>query len=297
MQQDIDNFIHELRYERQLSPHTLVSYRRDLDGFFAYQNKHGISNWRDIDDKKVREFVATRFRNGIAGRSLQRALSAIRMFYEYLIIHRQATQNPAKQVKAPKTIQKLPAHIDVDLTQRLLDIDDDDGLSIRDKAMFELFYSSGLRLTELVSTNLNDIDLVEGFITVIGKGNKTRQIPVGRYAIIAIKQWLTVRDEFMREATEALFLNRQGKRISQRSIQLRLKQWAHKQGIDMHVHPHMLRHTFATHMLEGCGDIRAVQELLGHADLSSTQIYTHIDFQQLASVYDKAHPRARKKSG
>ncbi|MFV2059896.1 MAG: tyrosine recombinase XerC [Gammaproteobacteria bacterium] len=294
MQDYIDNFISMLRNERQLSKNTLVSYRRDIEGFSFYLQKNDLQEWADVTEKHVQSYVASRFRNGLTGRSLQRALSSIRMLYEYLVMHKKVSTNPAKNIRAPKTITKLPAYLDVDMTEQLLNRESDNSLIVRDKAMFELFYSSGLRLSELVSINLIDLDMAEFEIRVTGKGNKTRILPVGKQAMIAIAKWLTYRSDFIKEDTDALFLNRQGRRISQRSVQLRLKQWAKEQNIDMNVHPHMLRHSFASHMLEGTGNIRAVQELLGHEDISSTQIYTHIDFQHLASVYDKAHPRARK---
>ena len=294
MQASIDDFISMLHIERQLSKNTLVSYRRDIEGFHFYVSKNELSCWTDITEKHVQSYVASRFRNGLTGRSLQRALSSIRMFYEYLILSKKAVSNPAKQIRAPKTVTKLPAFLDVDMTEQLLNRDSDNSLIVRDKAMFELFYSSGLRLTELVSINLVDLDISEAEVRVTGKGNKIRVAPVGKKAIASIKDWLGYRTDFLKEDTEALFLNRQGRRISQRSVQLRLKQWAKEQKIDLNVHPHMLRHSFASHMLEGSGDIRAVQELLGHEDISSTQIYTHIDFQHLTKVYDKAHPRARK---
>lgn len=298
MQKYIDDFILMLRIERQLSKNTLISYRRDIEGFKLYSQQNELCCWTEITEKHVQSYVASRFRNGIAGRSLQRALSSIRMFYEYLILKNKVVNNPAKKIRAPKTVTKLPDFLDVDMTQQLLnrDSENENNLIVRDKAMFELFYSSGLRLSELVSINTPDLDMIEFEIRVTGKGNKTRILPVGKFAIKAISDWLACRSDFIRQDqdTDALFLNRQGRRISQRSVQLRLKQWAKVQNVDLNVHPHMLRHSFASHMLEGCGDIRAVQELLGHEDISSTQIYTHIDFQHLAAVYDNAHPRAKK---
>jgi len=294
MQKYIDNFISMLHIERQLSKNTLVSYRRDIEGFKFYIEKNDLPFWSEISEKNVQSYVASRFRNGLTGRSLQRALSSIRMFYDYLILNSQVTSNPAKNIRAPKTVTRLPSFLDVDMTEQLLNSKSESSLIVRDKAMFELFYASGLRLTELVSINLIDLDIKESEIRVTGKGNKTRVLPIGKQALKAISNWLGYRADFIKEDTDALFLNRQGRRISQRSVQLRLKQWAKEQNSEVNVHPHMLRHSFASHLLEGSGDIRAVQELLGHEDISSTQIYTHIDFQHLASVYDKAHPRARK---
>ncbi len=294
MQKIIDDFIYMLRIQRQLSKNTLISYRRDIESFKFYIEKSTLTCWTDINEKHVQSYIASRYRSGITGRSLQRALSAIRMLYEYLIQQKQVSFNPAKQVRAPKSVTKLPSYLDVDMTRKLLNRECDTSLNIRDKAMFELFYSSGLRLTELVSIDLADLDIAESEIRVIGRGKKSRLVPVGKQAITALSKWLNFRVDFVKEQTQALFLNRQGRRISQRSVQLRLKQWAKVQDVDFNVHPQMLRHSFASHTLEASGDIRAVQELLGHEDISSTQIYTHIDFQQLASVYEQTHPRARK---
>jgi len=294
MQTFIDKYLAMLRVERQLSKNTLISYRRDIEGFKLYCDKNDLLSWDEINEKQIQSYVASRFRSGLTGRSLQRALSSIRMFYEYLILNNNVTSNPAKHIRAPKSVTKLPAYLDVDQTEQLLNGECENSLMVRDKAMFELFYSSGLRLTELVSIDLIDLDMVESEIRVTGKGNKVRVVPVGKRAILALSGWLELRVDFIKVETNALFLNRQGRRISQRSVQLRLKQFAKIRELDVNVHPHMLRHSFASHMLEGSQDIRAVQELLGHEDISSTQIYTHIDFQHLASVYDKAHPRARK---
>ena len=202
--------------------------------------------------------------------------------------------NPAIGIQAPKSEKKLPKALDIDNTQQLLSLEGSDWLSIRDRAILELFYSSGLRLSELVDLNLNDIDLPQALITVTGKGNKTRTLPVGSFAIKAIESWINIRCDLNPDHS-AVFLSKQGKRLSQRSVQLRLKKYSLQQGISQHVHPHMLRHSFASHMLESSGDLRAVQELLGHANISTTQIYTHLDFQHLAKVYDKAHPRANRK--
>ncbi|VAW94827.1 Site-specific tyrosine recombinase XerC [hydrothermal vent metagenome] len=294
MQKNIDDFIYMLRIERQLSKNTLISYRRDIEGFKFYTDKNALNCWTEISEKHVQSYIASRFRSGITGRSLQRALSAIRMFYEYLMRQRKAVTNPAKRIRAPKSVSKLPSYLDVDMSEQLLNRECDTSLNARDKAMFELFYSFGLRLTELVSIDLSDLDIAESEIRVTGKGNKVRVVAVGKQAIIALSEWLNFRIDFVKEQTQALFLNRQGRRISQRSVQLRLKLWAKAQEIEINVHPHMLRDSFANHMPEGNGNIRDVQELLGYEDISSTQIYTHIDFQHLTSVYDQAHPRARK---
>ncbi len=278
-----------------LSQHTRDAYRRDLEHIESYCEKHDIASWQDLDGRKLRGFVAERHRQGIGGRSLQRNLSAIRSFYRYLLKQGIVQNNPAEGIIAPKSPRKLPKVLDADQTAQLVEIEEQDALSIRDKAMLELIYSSGLRLAELISINLNDIDFNDRIITVTGKGNKTRSIPVGQHAIKAIKRWLKDRSTMVNESERALFISSRGKRISPRSVQDRLKQWAIKQGLPNHVHPHMLRHSFASHLLESSGDLRAVQELLGHADISTTQVYTHLDFQHLAQVYDKTHPRAHRK--
>jgi integrase/recombinase XerC len=237
---------------------------------------------------------ATR-RQQISARSSQRELSALRSFFNYLISEHQFRYNPAQTVQAPKAKQPLPKTLDVDQVQQLVEIKADSPLAIRDKAILELFYSCGLRLSELVNLNLDKLQLSEALVEVKGKGDKTRLIPIGRKAVEALNSWLHIRSQFMKEHTDAVFLSERGTRLSQRSVQQRLRHWAQVQGMASHVHPHMLRHSFASHILESSGDLRAVQELLGHSDINTTQIYTHLDFQHLAKVYDKAHPRANKK--
>ncbi len=244
----------------------------------------------------LRGFVAWRHRQGINGRSLQRNLSAIRAFFRYLLKQGIVKVNPAEGITAPKSEKKLPSVLDVDQTQHLVEIKENDPLSLRDRAMLELIYSSGLRLSELTGLNLAHVDMADRLITVTGKGNKTRTLPIGQHALDSLQAWLKARQALVAEDETALFVSQRGKRISTRSVQLRLKQWAIKQGLPNHVHPHMLRHSFASHLLESSGDLRAVQELLGHADISTTQVYTHLDFQHLAQVYDKTHPRAQKKT-
>jgi integrase/recombinase XerC len=288
-----ESFIKTLHH---LSEHTRKAYQRDLDHILKYCEQQDINKWSDLDGRQLRGFVATRHRQGIGGRSLQRNLSAIRTFYRYLLKQGKAKNNPAEGIIAPKSPRRLPKVLDADQTALLVEIKEDDTLAIRDKAMLELIYSSGLRLAELISLNLNDIDFNDRIITVTGKGNKTRSVPVGKHAIKAIKRWLKIRTAMSNETELALFVSSRGKRISPRSVQDRLKQWAIKQGLPNHVHPHMLRHSFASHLLESSGDLRAVQELLGHADISTTQVYTHLDFQHLAQVYDKTHPRAHLKA-
>lgn len=288
----LESFIKTLHH---LSAHTQSAYQRDLKHLQAYCDKNGIGEWTGLDGRQLRGFVAARHRLGINGRSLQRNLSAIRAFYRFLLKRKIAKTNPAEGVMAPKSAKKLPKVLDVDRTKQLVEIQPDNELAIRDRAMLELIYSSGLRLSELVGLDLNDIDFDDRILTVTGKGNKTRRVPVGTHAITALKQWLKQRPSPTEADTQALFISSRGKRISRRSVQQRLKQWAIRQGLPNHVHPHMLRHSFASHLLESSGDLRAVQELLGHADISTTQVYTHLDFQHLAQVYDKTHPRAHRK--
>ena len=290
----LESFIKTLHH---LSEHTRSAYQRDLAYLQEFCDKQHINKWSDLDGRQVRGFVAYRHRQGIGGRSLQRNLSAIRSFYRYLLDEAKVKNNPAEGIVAPKTPRKLPNVLDADQTVQLVEIDGQDGLAIRDRAMLELIYSSGLRLAELVSTNINDVDFSDRLLTVIGKGKKMRNVPIGKHAIKAINNWLKIRQYMINKNEIALFVSQQGKRISPRSVQYRLKKWAVKQGLPSHVHPHMLRHSFASHMLESSGDLRAVQELLGHADISTTQVYTHLDFQHLSQIYDKSHPRAyRKKS-
>ncbi len=288
----LESFIKTLHH---LSEHTRNAYQRDLENLQNYCDQQEISKWSELDGRQLRGFVAWRHRQGIGGRSLQRNLSAIRSFYRYLIKEEKVKNNPAEGIIAPKSPRKLPKVLDADQTVQLVEIEEEGSLAIRDKAMLELIYSSGLRLAELISLNLNDIDFNDRILTVTGKGKKTRSVPVGQHAIKAIKRWLKNRAAMVNESEQALFVSNRGKRISPRSVQQRLKQWAIKQGLPNHVHPHMLRHSFASHLLESSGDLRAVQELLGHADISTTQVYTHLDFQHLAQVYDKTHPRAHRK--
>ncbi|MCH8078209.1 MAG: tyrosine recombinase XerC [Proteobacteria bacterium] len=280
---------------QHLSIHTQKAYQRDLVVLLEFADAHDVQKWNELDGRQIRSFVAWRHRQGIGGRSLQRNLSAARAFYRYLMGEGVARHNPAEGVQAPKSPRKLPKLLDVDQAAQLLEIDDKGSLAIRDKAILELMYSSGLRLSELVMLDLDSLDLADAVVTVTGKGKKTRSVPVGRYAREAIKQWLKIRGGIANNQEMAVFVSQRGKRISRRSIQQRLKQWAMKQGLTNHVNPHMLRHSFASHLLESSGDLRAVQELLGHADISTTQVYTHLDFQHLANVYDNAHPRAHKK--
>jgi integrase/recombinase XerC len=295
----LQNFLQMLKSEKFYSAHTCNNYQRDLKLFQQYLHSKHIQSWQEVDYPLVSRFAAWRFRHGKKGNTIQRELSSIRSFYKYLIRQKQATVNPALDVKAPKTQKKLPKTCDSEQLDQLLKSQPDDNLiTTRDIAMFELVYSSGLRLAELAALNLQDIDLSARSMMVTGKGNKTRRLPVGRKAIEALNKWLPLRRELLKKNPQepALFLSSRGQRLSHRSIQQRLNALNQKQSLSMHLSPHMLRHSFATHLLESSADLRAVQELLGHADISTTQIYTHLDFQHLAQVYDKAHPRAKKRS-
>lgn len=285
-------FMDYLRAEKWASPHTLVNYQRDLASLLAFCKQQGNADWAQLKDADIRQYIALRHKSGISPKSIQRELAAIRSFYRFLLKRQWVGQNPAQGIRAPKAAKKLPKTLDVDQVSGLLSVEPDSSLEIRDLAMFELFYSSGLRLSELVLLDCGDLNIADGFVRVLhGKGGKQRQVPVGTKALAAIQNWLGHRVDC---ASPALFVGSKGVRLGQRSVQLRLEKWCRKIGLDEHIHPHMLRHSFASHLLESSQDIRAVQELLGHADVSTTQIYTHLDFQHLASVYDKAHPRAKR---
>ncbi len=290
--QQLASFLDYLASIKRHSAHTVNNYERDLEQFAAFCQDKKLTDWQDIQNADIRQYISKRHRQGISSKTLQRQLSSLRSFYRYLIKYHQYVNNPALDIRAPKELKKLPKALDVDQMSGLLDTKPDSILEIRDLAMFELFYSSGLRLSELAGLDLGDIDLRQGMVLVRhGKGGKQRQVPVGSKALRALEQWLQHR----RSSLAALFTNQQGERLGQRSIQMRLDRWCKKIGLPEHVHPHMLRHSFASHLLESSQDIRAVQELLGHGSINSTQIYTHLDFQHLSSVYDQAHPRAKKK--
>ncbi len=290
----LQDYLDYLRFERRVSPRTLAAYRRDLEGYLAWCKRHRLSPWQDADQQQLRRFIAERHRQGLASRSLQRQLSALRGLFRFLLRESRLAANPAEGLRAPKGEQRLPATLDVDQVARLLEIPGDTPLDRRDRAILELFYSSGLRLSELASLDLAQLPR-EGLLEVTGKGAKTRRVPVGRMAQQALEQWLTVRAELANPDEPALFVSRRGTRLSPRAIEQRIAQRALEQGMPRHVHPHMLRHSFASHLLESSGELRAIQELLGHADIATTQVYTHLDFQHLAQVYDQAHPRARKR--
>ncbi len=289
-------YLDQLRDERRLSPHTVSGYGRDLNKFLDLCTQQGISDGDAVCSADVRAWVAQLRRHGLDGRSVQRALSALRGLFGFRRRSGLGDNDPTRGIRAPKSERKLPRALDADSAKQLLDTpsDDDDWLAQRDQAMLELFYSSGLRLAELVALDIGDLDRHEGLVTVTGKGKKTRQVPVGRLALAAIDTWLQQR-ALLNPDHNALFLSRRGDRLSPRSVQARLARQAQARGLGQHLHPHMLRHSFASHLLESSGDLRAVQELLGHANLSTTQVYTHLDFQHLAKVYDSAHPRASRR--
>lgn len=290
----IDKFIRHLTYERRLSDLTSKHYRRDLNSLRAYCDKFGLEKWQDLDDEGMRSFSAQTYRQGLSPRSIQRRLSAARTFFRYLQREGHVSKNPVLDVSAPKSRKRLPENLDADRMARLLDIPGDGPLVARDRAMLELLYSSGLRLAELTGLNLGDVDLSDNTVAVTGKGGKDRIIPVGRFAVRALTAWIKERVALANADESALFVSNRGTRISGRSVQARVDHWAKRQGIDTKVYPHLFRHSFATHMLESSHDLRGVQELLGHANISTTQVYTHLDFQHLAQIYDRTHPRARR---
>ncbi|MBI2380257.1 MAG: tyrosine recombinase XerC [Gammaproteobacteria bacterium] len=292
----VERYLAELASLRRLSPHTLSNYRRQLEAAQAHARELGLIEWRGLNSAQLRQFIAAGHRTGLSGRSLALRLSVLRGFYRFLLKSGLAEDNPAQGLRAPKSPRKLPEVLDVDGASSLLDAMPADALlSCRDKAILELLYGAGLRLSELTGLDLPDLRLAEGLVRVTGKGNKTREVPVGRMAAAALSAWLARRGELPGHDGPALFLSRRGSRLSQREVQARLVHWQKRLGLAERLHPHKLRHSFASHLLESSGELRAVQELLGHADLSTTQVYTHLDFQHLAQVYDQAHPRARRR--
>ena len=293
----LNAFLDHLRHERNLSVKTIEGYAHDLSLFRQFCDDHHLDNLDKIVTDQVRMFAAQLHRRDLSSKSIARALSALRGLYKYLLREQVVTHNPATDVSAPKGKRKLPSALDPEIVAKLLDFEITDAISARDKAMLELSYSSGLRLSELANLDIGDIDIADGSVHVIGKGNKARKVPVGKVALKAVTTWLNWRSKLCRNPSEmAIFISKRGQRIHQRTIESRLDHWARQQGIDRHVHPHMLRHSFATHVLESSQNLRAVQELLGHADISTTQVYTHLDFQHLATVYESAHPRAKRKT-
>ena len=304
IQRDINRFLNHLRDERRLSAHTISAYRRDLEKFTDFLTRREITTLRQLVVAQARMFPAQLNQSGLSSRSIQRALSAVRTLYRYLLRESKVAINPfltardvghSQAVIAPRAERRLPPTLSIEEIAQLVTIDPRTDLDRRDRAILELFYSSGLRLAELSGLDLGDLDLGDAMVRVMGKGAKTRIVPIGGYAREAVLAWLNVRPACARESEQALFVNRNGTRLGARAIQQRVAVWAQRQGLGRRVHPHMLRHSFASHLLESSSDLRAVQELLGHADISTTQVYTHLDFQHLAQVYDNAHPRARRK--
>ncbi|GAB2489020.1 tyrosine recombinase XerC [Arenimonas alkanexedens] len=292
LQPGIETFLGYLAVERRLAANTLDAYRRDLGDLAGWMMGQGLSDWHHLRQDALRSYVAGAHRRGLSGKSLQRRLSAVRSFYRHLNRSESSELNPALGLRAPKSPRKLPQVLDADEMTRLVEVPTDGPEGVRDRAMLELFYSSGLRLSELCGLRWNALDLADGLVTVLGKGGKQRVVPVGRHARDALQAWR----ELSTPAREApVFPGRSGGLISPRTVQQRLRRLAQQQGLFKRVHPHLLRHSFASHVLESSGDLRGVQELLGHADIATTQIYTHLDFQHLAKVYDAAHPRARRK--
>jgi integrase/recombinase XerC len=292
----IEHYITHLSKERRLSPHTASNYARDLRALAEFAVKNDVRDWKSLDSQHVRVFAARSHASGLDPRSVQRRLSAVRGFFNYLVRERVVASNPALDVRAPKAAKRLPATLDVDQLNQLLDIPPENALAVRDRAIMELFYSSGLRLAELVGLDITHLDLADRTVRVLGKGAKTRIVPVGRKACEAIRAWLKERGGIAAIDETALFTGQNGTRLKHRAIQLRIAYWARRKGLPAHVYPHLFRHSFATHLLESSKDLRGVQELLGHADISTTQIYTHLDFAHLARTYDASHPRAKRKS-
>jgi len=292
----VKRFMTYLSTERRMSVHTSTAYQHDLGEFIAFCRAQQLTEWPQIDHQHVRSFAAAEHRRGIAPRSIQRRLSSLRSFCNFLLREGIIKTNPASDVRAPKVPKLLPATIDADQMAQLLSFRADATLDKRDKAIMELFYSSGLRLSELTGLNLIDVDLQDCTVRVSGKGNKERIVPVGRYAVSAINEWLHERSMIPSREDDAIFISHSGKRLTGRAVQLRVTAWAKRQGLSQHMYPHLFRHSFASHLLESSHDLRGVQELLGHANISTTQVYTHLDFQHLAKIYDATHPRAQRKS-
>ena len=293
MERQLDAYCIHLRSERQVSPHTLEAYRRDLNKVLAFCAKESIPDWPALDIRRMRQLVSRLHQQGQSSRSIARLLSAVRGLYHYLNREGLCDHDPANGLAPPKGERRLPKTLDTDRALQLLEGGvEDDFLALRDQAILELFYSSGLRLSELTGLNLEQLDLADGLVEVLGKGSKTRVLPVGKKAREALQAWLAVR-VLANPKDDAAFVSQRGTRLGPRAIQMRVKA-AGERELGQNLHPHMLRHSFASHLLESSQDLRAVQELLGHADIKTTQIYTHLDFQHLASVYDSAHPRAKR---
>jgi integrase/recombinase XerC len=291
----LSRFERHLATERRLSAHTLAAYRRDLLALQDWCDRSGLQDWPQLDHQHIRTFAARSHARGLAGRSIQRRLAALRTFFSFLQREGALQRNPALEVRAPKASKRLPHTLDVDQMAQLLASTPNGALEVRDLALMELFYSSGLRLAELTGLKLRDLDLKLGQVRVLGKGRKERISPVGSMAVKALRAWLTARTGMAAPDQEAVFVGRNGAPLGPRAVQLRVAARARAAGLPQHLHPHMFRHSFATHLLESSRDLRGVQELLGHANISTTQVYTHLDFQHLAQTYDQAHPRAKRR--
>ncbi|MDT8825859.1 tyrosine recombinase XerC [Vibrio vulnificus] len=296
LRKPLDQFYEYLRAEKGLSLHTQRNYKQQLEIMAEHLHGMGLKQWQQVDAAWVRQLAGKGMREGMKASSIATRLSSLRSFFDFLILRGILTANPAKGVSAPRKQRPLPKNLDVDEVNQLLEVNDDDPLSIRDRAIMELMYGAGLRLAELVDIDVRDVHLRSGEIRVIGKGNKERKVPFAGMAVEWVGKWLKVRASLADPSEPALFVSKLGTRISHRSVQKRMAEWGQKQAVASHITPHKLRHSFATHILESSNNLRAVQELLGHENISTTQIYTHLDFQHLADVYDQAHPRARKKS-
>ncbi|WP_218769174.1 tyrosine recombinase XerC [Vibrio parahaemolyticus] len=297
LQKPLERFYEFLRSEKGLSLHTRRNYKQQLETMAQHLAEMGLKDWSQVDAGWVRQLAGKGMREGMKASSLATRLSSLRSFFDFLILRGEMSANPAKGVSAPRKKRPLPKNLDVDEVNQLLEVNEDDPLAIRDRAMMELMYGAGLRLAELVSVDVRDVQLRSGELRVIGKGDKERKVPFSGMATEWVGKWLRVRGDLAAPGEPALFVSKLGTRISHRSVQKRMAEWGQKQSVASHISPHKLRHSFATHMLESSNNLRAVQELLGHENISTTQIYTHLDFQHLAQAYDQAHPRARKKNG
>lgn len=296
LQKPLSRFYEYLRSEKGLSLHTQRNYKQQLETMAAHLVTLGLKDWSQVDAAWVRQLASKGMREGMKASSIATRLSSLRSFFDFLVLRGEMTANPAKGVSAPRKQCPLPKNLDVDEVGQLLDVNEDDPLSIRDRAMMEVMYGAGLRLAELVGINLKDVLGRQGEIRVIGKGDKERKAPFSGLAKEWVDKWLKVRGALASPGETALFVSKLGTRISHRSVQKRMEEWGKKQSVASHISPHKLRHSFATHVLESSQNLRAVQELLGHENISTTQVYTHLDFQHLAQAYDQAHPRARKKN-
>ncbi len=296
LQQSCDAFLRHMQSERNLSPHTVAAYRRDIEKLvkFSRQLSPPVTHWKFLTSRQLENWFAQLHGEGLQPRSLRRLLSSVKQLYRYLNRNNPSAANPAADIQLPKPNRNLPKVLDTDQAAQLLDSSADSEIELRDLTILELTYSCGLRLAELVALNLNDFQESFTQVKVTGKGRKQRILPVGSKAREALQRWFDIRNRWANPDEMAVFVSKRGKRISHRQVQNRMKQIAVIKGSTVSLHPHMLRHSFASHLLESSGDLRAVQELLGHSDISTTQIYTHLDFQHLAEVYDKTHPRAKK---